>query len=177
RVSNFNQLLPVPLDLNPYKPGEAIGATDCNTMTTPSGVAITGQAAINLGVFCGNNPDPIRPYPGYGDVNHIEEASSSTYHALQASVRRNVGQLTLSASYTYSHAIADASRRYDSSFVNAYTFAANRGSSNFDERHIFNFSYVWDIPFMKGSSPADKILGGWESSGIASVTSGPPFSV
>ena len=176
RVSNFNQLLPVPLSANPYKPGEAIGPNDCTTMTTPSGVAVTGQAAVNLGVFCGDNPDPIRPFPGYGDVNHIEEASSSSYHALQASLRRNIGQLTLSAAYTYSHSIDDASDRFDSSFVNAYDFAANRGSSNFDERHIFNFSYVWDIPFMRGSSLADKILGGWQYSGIASVSSGTPFS-
>ncbi len=177
RVSDFNQLVPVPLSQNPYQPGEAIGPNDCTTFTTPSGVPITGQAAINLGVACGStNPDPIRPFPGYGDINHIEEASSSTYHALQASVRRNVGQLTLSAAYTYSHAIDDASDRFDTSFVNAYNFKMNRASSSFDQRHIFNFSYVWDLPFFKGAGIAHTVLGGWTFTGITSISSGTPFS-
>jgi hypothetical protein len=190
RVSDLNQLLPVPLSQNPYQPGEAIGANghnDCGTTsnafgvptnaTTPSGALITGQAAVNLGVAaCGTLADPLRPFPGYGDINHIEEASSSVYHALQASMRRNVGQLQLNAAYTYSHSIDDASDRFDTSFVNAYNFAANRASSNFDQRHVFNFGYVWDLPFFKGSSLTDKLLGGWQYSGIVTIASGSPFS-
>jgi len=176
RESDLNQLLPLPLSQNPYMPGEAIGPNDCSTFTTPSGVPVTGQAAVNLGVACGANPDPIRPFPGYGTITHLEEAASSIYHGLQTSVRRNVGQLTLSAAYTYSHSIDDSSDRGDSSFVNSYNFAANRGSSNFDERQVFNFSYVWDIPLFKSQGLANKLLGGWQYSGIASVGTGTPFS-
>jgi hypothetical protein len=176
RESNLNQLFPLPLSQNPYKPGEPIGPNGCTTFTTPSGVAVTGQAAVNLGVACGSNPDPIRPYPGYGTITHLEEAASSTYHSLQTSLRRNVGQLTVSAAYSYSHSIDDASDRGDSSFVNSYNFAANRGSSNFDQRHTFNFSYVWDLPFFKGAGLRHSLLGGWEYSGIVSVGSGTPFS-
>src|SRR5947209_965192 len=56
---NLNQLQSVPASANPYKPGEAIGANghdDCGTLTTPSGVAVSGQAANNLGVACGDDP-------------------------------------------------------------------------------------------------------------------------
>jgi hypothetical protein len=188
RVSDFNQLVPLPLSQNPYAPGEAIGPNDCGTTfdpntgvptsaTTPSAVPITGQAAVNLGVAaCGTLADPLRPFPGYGDISHIEEASSSIYHALQASVRRNVGRLTLSGAYTWSHSTDDSSDRYDTSFVNAYNFATNRASSNFDQRHIFNFSYVWDLPFFKSPGIANKVLGGWQYSGIVGVSSGTPFS-
>jgi hypothetical protein len=196
RVSNFNQLLPVPLSANPYKVGEAINANghnDCGTATdsfgvpmnatTPSGVPIpygglgVMSPAVNLGVAdCSTNPDPFRPFPGYGTITHIEEASSSIYHALQASVRRNVGQLQLSAGYTYSHSIDDASDRSDTSFVNAYDFAMNRGSSSFDQRHVVNISYVWDMPFFKSPGLANKTLGGWQFSGITSIASGSPFS-
>lgn len=179
RESNFNQLYPTPLSANPYKPGEAIGANghdDCGTFTTPSGVAVTGQAAINLAVACGANADPIRPFPGYSNITHLEEAASSTYHALQASLRRNLGQLTISAAYSYSHSIDDASDRGDSSFVNSYDFPGNRGSSNFDQRHTFDFSYVWDIPIFRSAGLANKLLGGWQYSGIATVGTGTPFS-
>ncbi|HTR66318.1 MAG TPA: carboxypeptidase regulatory-like domain-containing protein [Terriglobales bacterium] len=178
RQSNLNQLLPVPLADNPYKPGEAIGPDDCTTMTTPSGVPITGQAAIDLGVAaCGANPDAFRPYPGYSDIAHLEWKSSSIYHALQASVRHNVGSLVLSAAYTYSHSIDDSSDRFDASFLDSYDPASNRGSSNFDERHVFNLSWDWNIPFFKQPGLVNKVLGGWEYSGIAGISTGTPFSV
>src|SRR6202012_5446245 len=66
--------------------------------------------------------------------------------------------------------------RSDSSFVNSYDFASNRASSNFDERHVFNFSYVWDITFFKGQGLTNRVLGGGEFSGITSISSGTPFS-
>src|SRR5713226_2478046 len=68
---NINQLHSVPASANPYKPGEAIGANghdDCGTLTTPSGVAVTGQAATNLGVACGDDPNPLRPLLGFGNI-------------------------------------------------------------------------------------------------------------
>jgi hypothetical protein len=181
RQSDLNQLLPVPASQNPYLPGEAIdagGHDDCATMTTPSGAAITGQAAINLGIAaCGANADPLRPVPGYATITHLELESSSVYHALQTSLRRSVGQLTLSGAYTWSHSIDDSSDRGDGSLVNAYDFPSNRASSNFDQRHIFNFSYVWDVPFFRGKGLANTLLGGWQYSGIVGVSTGTPFSV
>ena len=200
RQSNLNQLQPVSLADNPYQAGEAIssdtttlsngatGSIDCgfavdergvplNAMT-PSGHPITGPAAVNLAVAaCGANPELFRQYAGYADINHLEWAASSIYHALQASLRRSVGSLVLSAAYTYSHSIDDSSDRFDGSFVDSYNPASNRGSSNFDERHIFNFSWDWSMPFFKQPGLANKVLGGWEYSGIAGISTGTPFSV
>ena len=186
RQTNFNQILPLPDSLNPYgqhefidtDPTSATFNTDCSAdPITVDGNQITGQAAINLAVAaCGANPDLFRPFPGYGDINHLEYAASSIYHALQTSVRRNVGQLNLSAAYTWSHSIDDSSDRFDGSFVNSYNPSSNRASSNFDQRHIFTFSYVWDLPFFKGQGLANKILGGWEYSGITTIQTGSPFS-
>ena len=196
RESNYNQLFPLAASQNPYLVNNEIIAVDpnggispdCGTQFDPatgvptqamtqSGVPITGQAAINLGIAaCGTNPNYFRPFAGYGTITHLEDKSSSIYHALQTSVRRSVGQLTISAAYTYSHSIDDSSDRGDSTFVNAYNFAANRGSSNFDQRHVFNFSYIWDLPFFRGSGLTNKLLGGWQFSGIASVGSGTPFN-
>jgi hypothetical protein len=177
RESNLNQIFPTPLSQNPYKVGEAIGANDCTTGTTPSGVPITGQALINLNVAaCGANPNFYHPYLGYGTITNLQDAASSTYNAMEASVRRSVGQLTVSAAYTYSHSIDDSSDRGDGTFVNSYNFAANRASSNFDQRHVFNFSYVWDIPLFRQPGIANKLLGGWQWSGITTVATGSPFN-
>src|SRR4029077_1239533 len=63
---------------NPYKKGEAIGPNDCSSFTTPSGVPITGQAAVNLGVACGNNADPSRPFVGFGTLAFLETQANSS---------------------------------------------------------------------------------------------------
>src|SRR5437879_13264060 len=149
RQTNLNQGPLLPLSQNPYGPGEAIGTADCDTNTTPSVVPVTGQALINLRVQCGDDPSPFRPFAGFGDITHLEYRASSIYHALQTSVRRNVGGLQLSFAYTWSHSIDDSSDRYDGSFVDSYNPSSNRASSHFDQRHILNFSYVWDLPVFK----------------------------
>jgi hypothetical protein len=197
RVSDYNQIHSVPLSQNPYKVGEAIGSKDCGTnldaygvpmsATTPSGVPIPYQTnaagfpvgpAVNLAIAaCGANADLFRPFAGYTSINHIEDRASSVYHAFQASARRNVGGLTLDLAYTYSHSIDDSSSRLDTAFVDSYNPGLNRASSSFDQRHILSFSYVWDLPFFKNPGFANKVLGGWEYSGIATFSTGFPFSV
>jgi hypothetical protein len=178
-LSNANQLHPVPASANPYKPGEAIGPNDCTTLTTPSGVPVTGQALINLNVACGNvNVDAQRTnFPGFSNVNTLRDAANSIYHSLQMGAQRTVGDLTLSVAYTYSHSIDDSSDRGDTAFVNAYNFAANRASSNFDQRHNLSISYVYALPFFKGSGISHRLLGGWQVSGITVAQTGTPFNV
>jgi hypothetical protein len=163
---------------NPYKKGEAIGANDCAALTTPSGAPITGQAAVNLGVACGNDADPSRPFVGFGTLEFLETQANSSYHAFQASVRRTLGSLIVNAAYTYSHSIDDSSDRGDARFVDSYNLRANRASSNFDQRHNLNFSYVYDLPFFSKSSGLTKtMLGGWEWSGITTIQSGTPINI
>ena len=192
RQTDLNQLHPA--SDNPYLPGETYGDNDCGTVQdvfgvptdgfTPSGAPIPYggpgvlSTAVNVGIAaCGTNPDPFRPFPGYGDIAHLEFKASSIYHALQTSVRRTVGGLQLNFAYTWSHSIDDASDRFDVGFVDSYNTRANRSSSNFDQRHILNFSYVWDLPFFKNPGLSNKVLGGWQASGIVSYQTGTPFSV
>src|SRR5262249_21875447 len=127
------------------------------------------------------------------------------YHAFQATVRRVRGSLTAGLSYTYSHSIDTASDRSDPVLVNSYDLAENKASSNFDIRHLLTINYVYRLPnFARlihdaaiGSvtpdpaasntpstapSPScckimDKILGGWEISGVTLFQSGTPFTV
>ena len=189
--NNANQLHSTPLSTNPYKPGETIGAgghNDCGTTfdasgvptgaTTPSGVPITGQAAVNLAVAaCGANADLLRTaFPGYSRITLLRDEANSIYHALQVGVKRTLGDLTVSIGYAYSHSIDDSSDRSDGYLVDAYNIAANRASSNFDVRHNLSLSYIYTLPFFKGSGLSHSLLGGWEVSGITIAQTGTPFS-
>src|SRR2546429_5524107 len=61
---NLNQLLPVSSG-NPFAAGQPITSADCNSLsasgTLANGTPVTGQAATNLGIACGNDPNPSRP--------------------------------------------------------------------------------------------------------------------
>jgi hypothetical protein len=202
RYTNINQLQAVPASQNPYLVhNEPIGGANCGTMDPNFGVPTNGSTAggvpvpytagawspaVNFGIaegcsdpVSGNTTiaDAFRTYQGYSNINNLSDAASSNYNALQASIRRNVGSLQLSASYTYSHSIDDSSSRQDSGMVNSYDLNANRANSSFDERHSFTASYVWDLPFFKSPGLTNKVIGGWEYSGIVAVATGTPFSV
>jgi hypothetical protein len=158
-------------NVQPWSLGQTVPGT-----TLP----LTAAAVTNLNVACGLAPstDALRTaFPGYSNINTLRDAADSIYHSLQVSANRTVGALTLSAAYTYSHAIDDSSDRSDNAFVNAYNIAANRASSNFDLRHNLSLSYVYGLPFFKGSGLTHSLLGGWQLSGITVAQTGLPFSV
>jgi hypothetical protein len=190
-LSNGNQLFPVSAAQNPYQSGQTITGGDCNSITTdvsgnPTGATLSNGTVltasspglVNLYVACTSNPDPQRTnFPGYSNITNLRDEANSIYNALQVTARRTVGDLTFSLAYTYSHSIDDSSDRYDGAFVNAYNYAANRGSSTFDQRHNLAISYVYALPFFKGSGLSHTMLGGWQVSGITVVATGTPFSV
>ena len=92
------------------------------------------------------------------------------------------------ASYTWSKSIDDASNFFPSTGdpnypQNSYDLRAERGRSNFDVRHRFSASYVYDLPFGKGRKYlADgggwsTLLSGWQTAGVVTLQSGRPFTV
>jgi hypothetical protein len=217
----LNQLPPLPASENPFGPNEPLTLSDCDVSpiaggghpgdgTTPfllqSGTIVTPQnpAYVHLQAACTSPYIPNvnslpHPYPGLGRILSLQNVADSTYHAFQATLRRARGPLTAGLSYTYSHSIDDASDRSDPVLVNSYDLRENRASSNFDERHLLNFSYLYQIPnFARwlwesawapesqdtSSTPAnccsrtmDEMFGGWEISGVTLFQSGTPFTV
>lgn len=174
---DINQLYPTPASQNPYLPGQVIDtANDCSTFVV-NGQPLAGQALANLNVACGADPNIYRPYQGFGNITLLENQANSIYNALQVSARRNVGHLSLSLAYTWSHSIDDFSDRGDGTFVNSYDLASNRASSNFDQRHLLNISYVYDLPFFSKPGLLHTLIGGWQWSGLVTYQSGTPFTV
>ena len=88
-----------------------------------------------------------------------------------------MGALQFSAAYTYSHAIDNSSSRSDFNVVDSYNPSSSRASGNFDQRHILNVGYIYDMPFFKRPGSASRLLGAWQLSGITTFQTGTPFSV
>jgi len=173
---DINQIYPISGGSNPYAFGQVISSGDCDGGTA-NGNPISGAALNNLNVACGSSPNPFRPYTGYGSIILREFEANSSYNSLQVSARRYVGHLQLSAAYTWSHSIDDSSDGGDTNFVNSYNLEATRSSSNFDQRHLFNMSYVYDLPFFTKPGLLHTLLGAWSWSGIVTYQTGTPFSL
>ena len=181
----FNQLPIVPSSQNPFLPGQPITGDICNSQGgttlqptfTVNNQNVTGQPAINLAVACGNDPDLFRTnYPGLGSIQGVEAEANSNYNALQFSLRKTTGALTLDLAYTYSHSLDNSSDATDSNFVNSANLHANYASSNYDQRHILTTAWTYDIPF-RGRGLWKTFLGGWQYAGIMTLQTGTPFSV
>jgi hypothetical protein len=134
-----------------------------------------------LQTFEGGNVDLRVPYIGYSaESESYTAAGISAYHALQAHVEKRMGHgLQLGASYTYSHATDEQSAMglfYNGN--NPLNLRSGYGLSDFDRKHVFNFSYTYQFPkLFAGSSLKSKLANGWAFSGLTVIQSGQPYSV
>jgi len=209
---------------NPYPMGVPLVKADCtnwngHAYVLQNGFQVTaGQPAFkNLQAACFGNgngeqpqtpPNALRTFaPGIGRVVALRNMADSQYHALQATVRRTSGPLTLGMSYTLSHNLDDSSDRSDASFVNSADIRSSWANSNYDQRHLLSVNYIYSLPRLSGGferrmfagdANADSsedtagtnpvpaasrsrflhlLLDGWQISGITAFQSGTPFSV
>jgi len=133
------------------------------------------QPGATLG---GANPDTLRPFKGYGVIRLSENVARSTYNALQVSAdRRYKNGFKFGAAYTLSHSQDNASDKRNVLF-NSFDDSGFWGNSSFDRRHVFNFYYIYDLPFfVKSNSLAGRTLGGWQISGSTFMRTGTPLWV
>jgi hypothetical protein len=129
-----------------------------------------------------------RPYPFFGNITLRDPGASASYNAFTAKAEKRFSQgMTFLLSYTWSHAIDDGAGTLNdgaAGFRNNYDISLERGNSQYDLRHNFIASFVYDLPFGRGRSLGgdmhpitNAVLGGWQLSGILFVRSGEPFSV
>ncbi len=129
------------------------------------------------------NIDSRRIYPGYQTIESIQSTANSTYHALQLSWnRRFEGGFTILGSYVFSKAIDqesnDGNSGLGSQSSNPFNWSADKGLASFNVRHRFLTSFIWQLPFFRGSQGlTHAVLGGWAVNGILTLQTGLPFSV
>jgi outer membrane receptor protein involved in Fe transport len=117
---------------------------------------------------------------------------NSEYNAMQLRVTKTLtnskyGLGQLQAHYTWGHSIDDAPDalntgagdrslpRDSSGYIGG--LYAERGDSSFDARHRFVFNFIYEMPFFRGTSLRDKVLGNWVISGIFQGQTGYPISI
>ena len=68
---------------------------------------------------------------------------------MQGTLREVTGALTIGVAYTYSHSMDDSSDRSSANFTNSLDIRSNRGSSDFDQRHMLNVNYIYALPLIR----------------------------
>jgi hypothetical protein len=125
-----------------------------------------------------------RPNSNLGAYQIYENSASSVYHALQLEARKRYSQgLQFTASYTWSHAIDDVSDVFPIAGApilpqDSFNLRAEKASANFDVRHRFAGSLIWDLPFFKSSKGGmEKLIAGWQMASIFQAQTGQPFTL
>ena len=169
-----------------YDPAEATLATPQHPVTIP-GVNCNGTTGA--GAQCvitdstAENAPARSPFLGIAPANFEAFApnSDSTYHSLQATLGHRYSHgLYWQSAYTFSKEIDDVSNAtvsFDTRFNDQNIAADSRGLGDFDRRHRFVTSAVYQLPFFSHAKGfTGKALGGWEVSGVAILQSGLPFT-
>ncbi len=133
--------------------------------------------------FGPGNAQLRRPFPQFTNVALVNPAvGSSSYHAGTVKMeRRFSGGLTLLGHYTFSKFIDDVESFSElgatGSYMDFYNRRLDRGLSGSDLRHRAVLSGVYQIPFLKNRGVLSALFGGWRTGVIASMQSGPAFTV
>ncbi len=155
------------------------GATILNGSNLPTGVGIINRvnaAGQVIGVNTVRQFDIIsgttqnRPY---AEIDYKTSGGDDKYNALQLSLARSLSSgLTMNVQYTYAHSegtTAGSNEARTAAQIN--NFEADRGRNNFDVRHTFNLSALYELPIGKNSrfdlgGVGNAILGNWQVGGI-----------
>ncbi len=131
-------------------------------------------------------------YPNYSAMKYTDSSGSSAYNALQVKVQRHFSRgLAVIGAYTYSKSL-DTNSTYFSTSVgantidpnfpqNSYNRAAEKGRSDFDYRHRFSLSYVYNLPFgttvaKTSKSGLNYVIKDWQLAGIIMLQSGSAYT-
>jgi hypothetical protein len=151
-----------------------------------------------VGTACATVPSftglPAAPFDArFGTVSLLDTGGISNYEGVTVSFKHNInggwGKGVLQANYTYSHTFDDVSNAGNpnvffaltsiTSAINPFNTQQNYGPADYDVRHYFSASYVWELPVRRallghGWAP---LVDGWQVAGTVFVRSGLPYSV
>lgn len=145
---------------------------------------ITGSGAFYLGDA---NPNS-RLNNQYSNINTRGNEGYSRYNALIVALDGNNFRNT-GMQFTLHYTFAKASDNLSSTFsegafnsnlglTNPYDPSFDYGPADFDVRHRFVGSLIWQVPFAKNSKGVTKaLLDGWSVTGIFNARTGTPFTI
>jgi len=141
----------------------------------------------------------LRPNQQFAQIMMIDNGGDSSYHAGQLTVRKRFDRagLLLGGAYTFGKSLDTLSLDPVAATVgggltttgartaaDARNYRNERARSDYDQRHPFNLTGIYELPFGKGKKwlgsagrLVDLLLGGWSTNGIYTYQSGEPFTV
>src|SRR5579863_4004242 len=154
------------------------GSVPTVTGPNPNPITIVGLRRYSS-PFCqpttgvGCPPDGV---PVFSSIFAEDTIGNSNYNSLQVSVEKRFSKgLQFQLAYTWSKSFD-----YGSSFediINPFDYRLSRSLSLFDARQRFVTSYFYQFPKFSFHGAADKVLNGWETSGILTFQSGFPIPI
>ena len=136
-----------------------------NAFTAPFGTALSVQKNVA------------------GGIQQVQSSSNSHYNSLQISVTKRFSRgLQFLSAYTLGKSVD----YYSGGTINElaatpgdqFNWKSNLGPSDFDRRHRFVQSFVYDLPRWKSDSAAARaLLNNWELTGILTLQTGTPFTI
>jgi len=117
---------------------------------------------------------PILPGTPLGNITQAEGTGNSSYNALWVSANKRLSRgLQFSASYTWSKSLDYNSLSSQGVVVqNSYDLRGDRGLSDFDARHRFVLSAIYELPFQ-----GNRLVTGWQIAAIVQSQSGNPLNI
>ena len=136
----------------------------------------------------------LRPFPRFNTVSlYRNNVGNTSYHALQAKLEQRFSRgLAFLVSYTRSKLIDDAGQVFDATILtgpvgnfpvaDSFNRALEKDVSTGDIPNVFVTSFTYELPigrnrFFELDSIADKLLGGWNITGLVQLQSGLPFPI
>ncbi|HUY15683.1 MAG TPA: TonB-dependent receptor [Terriglobia bacterium] len=134
------------------------------------------------------NPQSRAPYPYIRPTFYDNSIGRASYNAFQFTLNHHTTHgLTYLLSYTWSKTLdfgADGWYGAEGTAIqNPYDLNAAHSVAGYDLPNMFSASWVYDLPFGSGqkfrsaSHAVNVLIAGWEVNGIATLTSGSPYSV
>jgi Carboxypeptidase regulatory-like domain len=142
-----------------------------------------------------NDPIPdCAPDPRFGGVTEWDTKGISNYHGMVFSFQHRFNRWSqglVQVNYTYGHALDEVSNGGVNPFSNwnrqpftqtpqdPNNLRGAYGPADYDVRHSFNGSYVWELPIkaaLRRHGP-DFLVNGWQVSGTIFARTGLPYTV
>jgi hypothetical protein len=124
----------------------------------------------------------------YAEIDYKTSGGHDSYNAMQLGLsRRSANGLSMNMQYTLSRSYGNTAGSNEALTAgnlarNLADFDYDNGYNNFDVRHTFNFSLLYQVPYGRGRSVnaggvKDWVLGGWDIGGIYNARSGLPINL
>ena len=162
-----------------YVGSSGINLTDYNHNYNTAQLASPSHPVNGLTTNSIENVQFRVPYLGYQAVGLQGTAYDliSNYNSLQLTVRKQFSHgFLMQGAYTFSKSLTNENGMV-ANMNNASNTAAQYGPSYFNRPQRFVVNYSWDLPFGRHTGLLDKLVDGWNLSGVTTIQAGERFTI